>query len=207
MARMESAGETRPWAFRKASSSAFAGRCTRLTETSPPSSAWPWSCRPVRKASLSDSTPAMAAEPSIRQRKKMRKPAKPPRNSRRAKRRASRRLLISYLSIRHAQYPAATPRQAFFMRHQEQGGAALGIQGEEQVGNAGARGAVQIAGGLVGEQDLRSRRHGAGQRHALLLAARQLPGIMIGTQDQSHGAQFACRAVEGVRSEERRVGK
>jgi hypothetical protein len=38
------------------------------------------------------------------------------------------------LSVRHPQPPVAAPRQAFFMRHQEQGGAAFGIQGEDQVG-------------------------------------------------------------------------
>ena len=85
------------------------------------------------------------------------------------------------------------------MRHQEQRGAAFGVQGEEQIGDARAGGAVEIAGGLVGEQDLRPRRQGAGQRHALLLAARQLAGIVIGAQDQPHGAQLALGAVEGVR--------
>ncbi len=56
------------------------------------------------------------------------------------------------------------------MCHQEQGGAAFGIERENQIGDARAGRAVQIAGGLVSEQDLRPRRQCARQRHALLLA-------------------------------------
>src|SRR5688572_10779242 len=101
----------------------------------------------------------MAALPSSRQKKKMRKPAKPPRSSRRARRRASRRSGIAHhFAVRHAQNPVAAARQAFFMGYQEKRRAAFGIQREEQLGDARARRTVEIAGGFVGEQDLRSRR-------------------------------------------------
>ena len=55
----------------------------------------------------------------------------------------------------------------------------------KQIGDGLAVGAVEIAGGFVGEQDLRPGRHGARQRHALLLAAGQLARIMIGRGRQA----------------------
>ena len=165
----------RPWRSRKACSSARGGAVHQIDRDIAAQQTWPWSRRPVRKASLSDSTPAMAAVPSSRQRKKMRKPA-----SRRAIRGAPKsRREPGYASatirpLCQAHHALAAPRQAVLMRDQEQGGAAFGIQREQQIGDGRAIGAVEIAGGFVGEQDLRPRRQRAGQRHALLLAAGQL---------------------------------
>ena len=49
---------------------------------------------------------------------------------------------------------------------------------EHEFDNVGARRLVEIAGRLIGQQDFRIADDGAGQRHALLLAARKLAGIM-----------------------------
>ncbi|MNP69064.1 hypothetical protein D3C76_1651100 [compost metagenome] len=57
------------------------------------------------------------------------------------------------------------------MGDQHQGGAALLVQFEQQVADALAGMAVEIAGGFVGEQHRRLRGEGAGDGHPLLFAA------------------------------------
>ena len=57
------------------------------------------------------------------------------------------------------------------MGNQNQGGLALAMELEDQVDNAFTGCAVEITGGLVGEQDGRVWRQGSGDGHALLLAA------------------------------------
>jgi len=52
----------------------------------------------------------------------------------------------------------------------------LRVQLEHQVDHSGAGRGVEIAGGLVGEQQLRPRDEGAGERHALLLAPERVFG-------------------------------
>ena len=84
------------------------------------------------------------------------------------------------------------------MRHQKQGRAALSVEREQKVGDGAAIVAVQIAGGLVGEQDLRARRKRPGQRHALLFAARQLSGIMGAPIGQPHRFQLGGGQVPGI---------
>ena len=59
---------------------------------------------------------------------------------------------------------------------------------------------VEIAGGLVGEDDLGTRRQRAGDRHALLLAARQLARIM------ASGGGRGRRASASRRRRRRRCG-
>src|SRR6185312_9414694 len=195
MARIEVTVATLPWRAKKASSGGVAGRCTSPTATSPPRKTWPWSRKPVRNASLTDSTAAMEAVPSAMQRKKMRKPASPPRNSRRAKVQANASLCIGddppALQPHH---PLTAFGQTVFMSDQEQGRAAFGIQAEHQLADRRAIDAVEIAGGLVGEQDLRPRRQRPGQGHALLFAAGQLRRIMSRPVGQAHGVKLAFRS-------------
>src|SRR5690606_32493953 len=57
---------------------------------------------------------------------------------------------------------------------------------------------VEIAGGLVGDQQLRRRGKRPGDRHALLLAARKLAGIVRQTLAQPDGRQLAPRDLESV---------
>ena len=64
------------------------------------------------------------------------------------------------------------------MGHQDQGRAAVADEIEQQVGDQGAVGPVQIAGRFIGEQEFRPDGQGAGQSHTLLLAARHLVGIV-----------------------------
>jgi hypothetical protein len=73
----------------------------------------------------------------------------------------------------------ASLRQRFFMRDQKQCRLRARVQREQQIGHVRAGLPVEISGGLVGEQYGRTRRDRTGQRHPLLLAAGQLPGIVI----------------------------
>ena len=60
--------------------------------------------------------------------------------------------------------------------HQSRAG--LGAAGEQQFDDRLAGGGVEIAGRLVREQQRRARGKRAGDGDALLLAARQLRGVM-----------------------------
>src|SRR5256885_2041736 len=65
-----------------------------------------------------------------------------------------------------------------------------------QRGQDGARGlAVQRRGGLVAQQHLRARRQGARNRHALLLAARQLGRMAGRLVGQAHDVQALAHAL------------
>ena len=69
-------------------------------------------------------------------------------------------------------HPVAAPRERGVMGHQHQGHRLCGKAGEHEVDDRFAGGLVEIAGGLVGDQDRRRRRQRSRQRHPLLLAAR-----------------------------------
>ena len=75
---------------------------------------------------------------------------------------------------RRPDHPVAEASQIEVVRHEHQGGAAIPLQGEEQVDDRLAGGLVEIAGRLVRHQDRRVGHDGAGDRHALLLAAGKL---------------------------------
>ncbi len=59
------------------------------------------------------------------------------------------------------------------------GGAALAVDAKEELVNGVARGAVEVARGLVGEHDLGALGEGAGEGDALLLAARELARAVV----------------------------
>ena len=71
---------------------------------------------------------------------------------------------------------------------------------EQQVDDPGAGRAVEVAGRLVGQQQARARRGGAGDRHALLLAARQLRRIMVQAMAKPDRLQFGRGARRARRS-------
>ncbi len=65
----------------------------------------------------------------------------------------------------------------------------LAIEREQQLDDLGPRGRVEVAGGLVGQDELRPQRQRARDRHPLLLTARELTRIVVGTVDESHGVE------------------
>ena len=138
-------------------------------------------------------------------------PSKPPRRSRSAKRRSAakreaqarrscRRRLVARAARAHADDAVAARRERRIVGHQRQRRAALGGQREQQFDDRLARGLVEIAGGLVGDQQRRSRRQRAGQRDALLLAARELGRIMADALREADGGQFRCARARASRA-------
>lgn len=69
-------------------------------------------------------------------------------------------------------------RQTLVVGNQDQGGTAFAVEFEEQVADPLAGGAVEVAGGFVGEQHVRLRREGTGNGDPLLLAAGELARIV-----------------------------
>lgn len=80
------------------------------------------------------------------------------------------------------------------MRHQHQRGAEFGIERGHQLDHRGTVGGVEIAGRLIGEEDLRSGGEGTRHCHPLLLATGELTGIVVtacaepDTREQGIGA-------------------
>jgi hypothetical protein len=72
------------------------------------------------------------------------------------------------------------------------------LQLKQQIDDVRTGFAVEIAGGLVGEKDLRPRAQRARYRHALLLTARQLRRKVIGTLRQANFGQHLARALERI---------
>jgi hypothetical protein len=68
--------------------------------------------------------------------------------------------------------PRHQRREIRVVRDHEQGRSALAVQLEEQIVDRLAGRAVEVAGGLVGEEQRRLEDHRARERDALLLAAR-----------------------------------
>ncbi len=88
--------------------------------------------------------------------------------------------------------------QLVVVGHQNQGGAGFLGGPEHHLDNPLAGLAIQIAGGFVGQKQGRAGDQGAGQRHALLLSARQFRGQMTGPRAQPDGCQRLAGASKGA---------
>jgi hypothetical protein len=74
------------------------------------------------------------------------------------------------------QHAVAAGGEGRVVRHQHQRRAQSRLQLEQQVAHQRAGVVVEVAGGLVGQQQARPVHQRARDRHALLLAARELAG-------------------------------
>src|SRR5580704_5774244 len=72
------------------------------------------------------------------------------------------------------------------VRYQDQGRAFALVEGKQQLEHMPAILAVQVTGGLIGQQNRRTDHEGARQSNALLLAARKLDRIVIAAVWQTH---------------------
>jgi hypothetical protein len=97
------------------------------------------------------------------------------------------------LSAFQAQRPRTARGQVKVMRHQNRGEAVARVQPFDQVKDAAGGDFVQVAGGLVGQQQAGIVHQRASQRHALLLAAGELAGAMIGAIFQANLLEPVCR--------------
>ncbi len=88
--------------------------------------------------------------------------------------------------------------QRGIVRDQHKRCAFAAVELQQKIEHVLAVGAVEIAGGLVGEHDGRPQNKGAGQRHALLLAARKLDGIVIQAAAEADGVEQRARALRAL---------
>src|ERR1019366_9467002 len=82
------------------------------------------------------------------------------------------------------------------MRDEDQGRAAIALQGEHEPDNGLTVRLVEVSRGLVGDEDRRIWRERAGERHALLLAARQLRRVMREPMVQPDRVETGSGALE-----------
>ena len=142
----------------------------------------------------------------------------PPRNSRRAKRNAisgdgreGEELPASDAHAGTARRPALDPsgaqshdtvaarRERRIVRDEDEGRGALAMTLEQRSMICVPGILVEIAGRLVGDEDGRTGRQRARQRHALLLAAGQLRRIMRKPLAEADRLEFTPGALEGIR--------
>ena len=84
------------------------------------------------------------------------------------------------------------------MGDQHQGGAAFTVEFKQQVADALAGMAVEVAGGFIGEQHGRFGNKGTGNRHALLLATGQLARVVGQTMPQAHPLKQGACPLAGI---------
>src|SRR5581483_3993760 len=120
------------------------------------------------------------------------------RQRRRSWQRLLRRGLVVDIPGAEAHDTVALARQRRVMRHQDQGGAACAMSGEQEIDDLAAGGFVEIAGGFVGHENVGAWRQRARERHALLLAAGKLRGVMIEAVLKSDRGKLPTRALHGV---------
>ena len=89
------------------------------------------------------------------------------------------------------------------VRHEHQRAAALAVDRDEQLDDLAARGAVEVAGRLVGQHDRRIVGQRARDRHALLLAAGQLRRVVMAAIRQPDVGEQRSRARGRVASARR----
>ena len=81
---------------------------------------------------------------------------------------------------------------------ENQGRLAAALQAEQQIDHLLAGLAVEVAGRLVGEDDLRAGAQRAGDGDALLLAAGELRREVVGAMGQAHLGEHGAGRLEGV---------
>src|SRR5258708_33462525 len=81
-------------------------------------------------------------------------------------------------TVQQTNLPLATFGDARIVGDQQQGRAVSCLVLKQAIDDQPAGGGVEVSGWLVGEQQLRPGDESAGDRHPLLLASRELPGIM-----------------------------
>ena len=114
---------------------------------------------------------------------------------------------ICFFSLRSHNYAVAqddpasgAAGQRRVVRHQDQRGSFALVERDQQIENMLAVLAVEIAGGLVGQQNGRPHHEGASQSDALLLAAGKLHRVVIGAVEQADAVEQLACALAAVRA-------
>jgi hypothetical protein len=86
--------------------------------------------------------------------------------------------------------------QRLVVGHQHERALVLAVEREQELDDLRPGGGVEVAGGLVGQDEPRPQRQGPGDRHALLLAAGELGGVVVGAVGEPHGRKELAGPVE-----------
>lgn len=88
--------------------------------------------------------------------------------------------------------------ERLFMRDQDHRGALFPVEREEEFEDGASGGGIEVAGGLVGEEDGRAESEGAGEGNALLFAAGELDRVVIeAAVEADAGEEIASAAATG----------
>ena len=90
------------------------------------------------------------------------------------------------------------------MGDEDEGGAFDAVEVEEEVEDVRAVGGVEVAGGLVGEDDGRAQDEGAGEGDALLFAAGELDRVVVHAVGEADAGEELLGAGAGRLRQNRR---
>src|SRR5712692_1265982 len=85
-------------------------------------------------------------------------------------RKSTARLVADDAAVAQGDDPGGERGQRRVVGHQHERAAEIAVEGDNEVDDLLARGGIQIAGGLVGQEEGRPPRHRAGHGHPLLLS-------------------------------------
>lgn len=102
------------------------------------------------------------------------------------------------MAVLHGDNPITFAGKFRVMRDDQQRRPQGGATFEKKVDNRSSGRAVQISGRLIRKDNLRCCRHGACNRHPLLLPARKLRRIMCQAMPQSYGLQLCFGPGKGI---------
>src|SRR6516225_2275457 len=106
--------------------------------------------------------------------------------------------ILDDLAVREVNLPLASFGNGRVMGDQQQGRAEAGVMLEQAIDDNTAGRAVEIAGGLVSQQQFRTGDERARDCHALLLTAGKLAGIMGQTMTETNRCERLCGRDEGI---------
>jgi hypothetical protein len=106
--------------------------------------------------------------------------------------------ILHHRPVAHRDHARGTRGEARVVGHQDDGRAGLAVERLEELDDAAAGGGVEVARGLVGEEDARAVDEGAGAGDALLFAAGELVREVAGALGQPHAREELARAGGGL---------
>src|SRR5882724_1603590 len=106
--------------------------------------------------------------------------------------------LLHLAAVEQADDSVGAVGQARVVGDHDHGRLVLAVQLFENAHDLVAHLAVEVAGGLVGQEDLRAADDGAGDRHPLLLAARELGGEVMGARGKPHPVEGGERPLPAL---------
>ena len=106
--------------------------------------------------------------------------------------------VLTHRAVRHLEVSRAEGHQVPGMGHHHDRQGLLGVDAPEDLHDLGLGLLVQVAAGLVGEQEVRPIDERAGDDHALLLPSRKLAGERFGAMAEADSVEQFARPRPGI---------